>query len=380
VIGRALIAQSRVRLARDLGDELSGEPRLADAALAREQDDLARTTPGRAQPVAQQGTLRRPADEVGDPAARRLEPAFGYGDALDHEGLDRLGKALCRLPAEIGQPEQIADQAAGGAGEDDLPGLRQSLQACGEVGGLADHRLLLRRALADQIPDHDKPGGNADAGGKRFGSTGLQARHRRCYFEPRPHRALGVVLVRLRIAEIGQYPVAHVFGDKIVIARDDTGNGVLIGADLLAQFLGVEPRRQRGRADEIAKHHRQLPPLGVTPRCESCGRFCRRSRCICRGRGSAQGGNGIEQPPAVADRGDAQLAQILGGQPAQDRIVDIIVAESRGILLEAQPAQPTSDLDWHCRATPLPVETPLPRAAPSSGKKSNEVAPSHSMT
>src|SRR6516165_3120832 len=73
VIGRALIAQPGVRLVRDLGSELSAEPRLADAGLAREQDDLAGAGPGLAQAVAQQGTLRRPADEVGEPAARRLE-------------------------------------------------------------------------------------------------------------------------------------------------------------------------------------------------------------------------------------------------------------------------------------------------------------------
>jgi hypothetical protein len=173
---------------------------------------------------------------------RRLEPAFGYGDALDDEGLDRRGKPLCCLAAEIPQPEQVADQAAGGAGEDDLPGLRKRLQTRREVRGLADHRLLPRRAFADQIADHDKPGGNADADGESFRSTGFQPRHRRCYFQPRPHRPLGVVLMRPRIAEIGQHPVAHEFGDKAVIARDDAGNGVLIGANLLAQFLGVEPQ------------------------------------------------------------------------------------------------------------------------------------------
>src|SRR6516225_8839873 len=162
VIGRALIAQPRVRLARDLGGKLSAEPRLADAGLAREQDDLAGAGPGLAQAVAQQGAFRCPADEVGDPAARRLEPAFGYGDAFDREGLNRLGKALDRLAPEVAQPEQVADQAAGGAGEDDLPGFRESLQTCREVGGLADHRLLLRRALADQIADDNQPGGNAD--------------------------------------------------------------------------------------------------------------------------------------------------------------------------------------------------------------------------
>jgi hypothetical protein len=133
---------------------------------------LAGACPGFAQAVAQYRTLRHPADEFGDPAARRLEPAFGYGDVLDREGLDRLGKPLCCLPAEIGEPEQIADQAAGGAGKDDLPGFRQSLKARGEVGGLADDRLLLRRALADQIADDHQPGGDADADGEPLRSTG----------------------------------------------------------------------------------------------------------------------------------------------------------------------------------------------------------------
>jgi hypothetical protein len=51
-----------------------------------------------------------------------------------------------------------------------------------------------------------------------------------------------------------------------------------------------------------------------------------------------QGGDGIEEPAPVADRSDAQLAQILGGQPWQHRSVDIIVAESRRVLFQSQPA------------------------------------------
>src|SRR5262249_52525320 len=146
------------------------------------------------------------------------------------------------LAPKVAQPEQVADEAAGGAGEDDLPGLRKSLQSRREVGGLADHRRLLRRALADQIADDDKPGGNADVDGELLRSTSLQARHRRYYIQPGAHRPLGVVLMRPRIAEVDQHPVAHVFGDKAVIARDDAGTGILIGAELLAQFLGVELR------------------------------------------------------------------------------------------------------------------------------------------
>jgi hypothetical protein len=261
-----------------------------------------------AQAVTQQGALRRPPDEVGEPAARRLEAALRHGDVFDHEGLDWLGKALGCLPAEVAQPEQIADEAASGAGEDDLPGFRKRLQARREIGGLTCDRLLLRRALADQIADDDQPGGNADADGEPLRSAGLEPRHGRFYFEPRPHRPLGVVVMRPRIAEIGQYPVAHVFGDKAVIARDDGGDGVLIGSDLLAQFLGVKPHRQGRRADEIAEHHCQLPPLGVG---ES------RSLAGCNRRGSsgsrgAERSNRGEQFPAMADRGHADADQVVG--------------------------------------------------------------------
>src|SRR5262249_28279434 len=37
----------------------------------------------------------------------------------------------------------------------------------------------------------------------------------------------------------------------------DPGAGALICSDLAPQSLGVEPRRQRRRADEIAEHHRR---------------------------------------------------------------------------------------------------------------------------
>jgi hypothetical protein len=81
--------------------------------------------------------------------------------------------------------------------------------------------------------------------------------------KPGPDGTLGVVLMRLRIAEINQDTVAHVFGDKPREAADRVGDGAVIGADNLAQILGVEARRERGRADEIAEDHGQLAPLGL---------------------------------------------------------------------------------------------------------------------
>ena len=90
----------------------------------------------------------------------------------------------------------------------------------------------------------------------------LSALHRLDERKAGAHRPLGIVLVRLRVAEIDQHAVAHVLGDKAVEAADRLGDAAVIGADHLAQVLGIEPRRERRRADEVAEHHRQLPALG----------------------------------------------------------------------------------------------------------------------
>jgi hypothetical protein len=80
--------------------------------------------------------------------------------------------------------------------------------------------------------------------------------------QPRSHRPLGVVLMRLRVTEIDQYAVAHVAGDEAIEPSDNLHDGAVISGDDLSQILGIEPRRQRHRADKIAEHHRELPSLG----------------------------------------------------------------------------------------------------------------------
>ena len=61
--------------------------------------------------------------------------------------------------------------------------------------------------------------------------------------QPRPDRPLGIVLMRSRVAQIGQYAVAHVLGDETIEPGDDLGDDAIIGGDDFAQFLGIEPRR-----------------------------------------------------------------------------------------------------------------------------------------
>ena len=88
------------------------------------------------------------------------------------------------------------------------------------------------------------------------------------------HGILSVGFVRFRIAEINQDAVAHIFRDIAAEPGNDVSDAFVISGDDLAQILRVKLRRQRGRADQIAEHHRDLTPLGCVrgPRHGRCGR------------------------------------------------------------------------------------------------------------
>jgi hypothetical protein len=93
--------------------------------------------------------------------------------------------------------------------------------------------------------------------------------------------------MRLGIAEINQHAVAHILGDKTAKAANGVGDAAVVGTDDLAQILGIEARRQRRRADQVAEHHRQLPPLRL-----GGGVRRRRSRHVLR-RGTSGTGRSI---------------------------------------------------------------------------------------
>jgi hypothetical protein len=63
--------------------------------------------------------------------------------------------AIDLMPAECLQPEPITEQPARGGGDQHRARLGQGLQS-------PTHRLLLCGAFADQVADHDDPGGDPD--------------------------------------------------------------------------------------------------------------------------------------------------------------------------------------------------------------------------
>ena len=261
VVGGAEMAQREVRLARQLLAKGAQQPRLADARLARDQDHLAVAVLGPAPALQQHGQLVLTSDQRRHALPMEcLEAAIGGAFALDYEGGDRLCKALDPRRTEVGQLEQTADQPPGRLADDDAAGRGKRLQPGRKVRRLADHRALLRLTLAHRLADHHEPGRDPDPRRKPTAAR-LKRAHGFYEGEARPHRPLGVVLVRLRPAEIGQHAVAHELGDVALEAQGLAGHGVLVDANGRAHLLRIERRRQRGRADKIDKHHGQLPPF-----------------------------------------------------------------------------------------------------------------------
>ena len=52
----------------------------------------------------------------------------------------------------------------------------------------------------------------------------------------------------------------------------------------------------------------------------------------------------LEQLTAVADRGDAEVLEVLSRQTRQHSAIDVVVAEYRFVLSEPAPARPPRDI------------------------------------
>ena len=164
------------------------------------------------------------------------------------------------LRSEIVHLEQTADLPSGDIGDYHRVWLGQSLQASRQVGCFTNHRLLLRRARAEQITDNDEPRRDADAQLQPLAQ--IEKRHRIDERKPGAHGSFGVILMRVRVPEIRENAVTHVFGDKPVKPRQHRGDGFVIGADDITQILGVEPCCKLRRADEITEHYSERAAFG----------------------------------------------------------------------------------------------------------------------
>ncbi len=255
-----------MRGALQRGRDRLRDARLADARLAAEEHDLPETL-GRGLPsLEHERDVALAADEWRRPRRRHAVSAR-RARALADDAIDRLrrGDATQRVPAEIVAREAPLDQAMRRRADHHGAGLGERFEPRGDVRRFAERELLAAASPADFTDDHEA-GVDADAHGERH-AAGRTPRVQRIHGvddgERRAHRARRVVLVRARVAEIDEEPVTEVLRDVAFVARDDLGAHALIGAHVVAQLLGIEAARERGRADEVAEHHGDLAPLGV---------------------------------------------------------------------------------------------------------------------
>src|SRR5262249_28979653 len=103
----------------------------------------------------------------------------------------------------------------------------------------------------------------ADAHGKAWavsgGEGGVERPHGVHDRQARPDRPFRVVLARGGPAKVDEEAIAEFPGDVAAEAPDGAGGGLLVLRDEVAPLLGVELRRERRRADQVAEEDRQLP-------------------------------------------------------------------------------------------------------------------------
>ena len=162
--------------------------------------------------------------------------------------------------------EEVAEEAAGDAGDDHRVRLGMRLKPRRKIGGLADDCLLLGSMFADQVAHDDRAGGDANADMKVDTDVGLDGGHGPDQRQSRARRLLGITFMRMRVAEIGEHTVSHVAGDDPLVECDDLLDAGVIGRYHPPQVLGIEPNCEFRRADQIAAQDRQLPPLGIRSR------------------------------------------------------------------------------------------------------------------
>src|SRR5262249_20165153 len=73
---------------------------------------------------------------------------------------------------------------------------------------------------------------------------------------------LSIILMCLWVSEVREHAVAHVLRYKSAGLGDLLGAAAMVAGDDLPHVLGIEASGERGRADQVGEHHRDLTALG----------------------------------------------------------------------------------------------------------------------
>jgi hypothetical protein len=295
------------------------DARFADAGLAGQHHRLPLAVARQGPALEQQRDLAVAADQVDQLVlVLGLEAARDAARA-DHEpGLDRRREPLQRERAERRDLERRADQMPGLVRHHDLARAGVTLQPCREIRRFSARGLFGRRGAAADLADDDEAGRDADPGLQLDVIERAQAGHRVDGGERGVDRALGVVLMGARVAEVDEHAVAEQLGDMAVERADGRRRSPRGNGGRRSAGLPDRDGRELRRADHVAEHHRQLAALGFdgmrgparTLRPPPAVSAFNGAGGAAAGAARASAGERLQSALAVTERGDAELLQV----------------------------------------------------------------------
>src|SRR5262245_14842424 len=143
------------------------------------------------------------------------------------------------------------------------PGLRLRLQARGEVRRLTNDSLFRGNFVDQQLAHNDSAGRNANASLQHGADICSDVRYGVNECERGTHCLVGIILLRERVAKVGEHAIAHVSSDLAMVAADDLGDAGMVRRHNPPHVLRVQSCRQCCGADQIAEHNRKVASLGL---------------------------------------------------------------------------------------------------------------------
>src|SRR5262249_52378208 len=208
-------------LGLDPTQKLVEQSRFAHARIAHEYGNCALTIDGPAVDFGEKLELSIAARERCQPALfRHLQP--GAAAELPAHGIcaNRLSLSFDLKLTEVIEHEEPVPKVLSSSTGYDLAWCGDSEQPGGEVGRVADRRVVHTQIVANGADDH-RTGIDADPHAEFDAVSSLDILGKRLesilYCEPRTERALSVVLVRDRRPEERHHPVAEELVDRALV-------------------------------------------------------------------------------------------------------------------------------------------------------------------
>ena len=237
-------ADGLVRLILQALNQRFQQAGFSNSRLAAHEHRLALAALGQLPAIEEDADFAVAADELREGlAARRIEAAFHVAFARDAEHRHAVLKSLEFVGAEIFEFESMAGKAAGTVRDDDLARLRGALEARGEIGRFARHLASVKHPASGKIAHNDAATRDPDPRLKRCAGGRLEALDPGNRRKPGADRALGVILIGHRPAEIGEHAVAKKLCHITPEPCDRTRDRVMVGADEVVHLLRIELSR-----------------------------------------------------------------------------------------------------------------------------------------